>query len=225
MGSFPHPPTALVGTTLFPSTLLTPAIDQITEDEFQSNALDPLDDQIEISLAECIGHGASGQVFIGLIDNEKYAVKIASSTNGKQMLQQEAEMYEILSDLQGKCIPKFHGFFGSEHFKALVMAYMGQSVENISDLSIHQRCVVSSVLSFCLIIPWHSHQLLEELCLIHEHGVRHADIRALNIVLQNGSAHFIDFSHGRKHECTGRATCFELIDARRILMLNLEPPF
>jgi len=127
------------------------------------------------------------------------------------------KLYEILSDLQGQCIPKFYGFFGSEHFKALVMEYMGHSVTNISDLSIHQRCAFSSVQFFCLIIPWHSHQLLEELCLIHEHGVLHADLRAPNIVLQNGSAHFIDFSHGREHECTGRDTCFELIDARRIL--------
>jgi hypothetical protein len=149
---------AYVGTTLYSSTLLTPAIDRIAhavEDPFQSNAsLDPFDDQIEISLTECIGHGASGQVFIGLTDSEKYAIKIASSKNGKQMLQQEAEIYEILSDLQGQCIPKIYGFFGSEHFKALVMAYMGHSVENISDLSIHQRCAVSSVQNFCLIIPW-----------------------------------------------------------------------
>ena len=128
--SFAQPPTVDVG-TMFSSTLLTPAIDQITqavEDPFQSDAsLDPLDDQIEISLTECIGHGASGQVFIVLTDNEKYAVKIAFSKNGKQMLQQEAEMYENLSDLQGQCIPKIYGFFGSEHFKALIMAYMDGS--------------------------------------------------------------------------------------------------
>ncbi len=218
-----QPPTAYVGTT---PLLLTPAVDQAVEDPFQSNApLDPLDNEIEISLTECIGHGASGQVFIGLTDGEKYAVKIASSKNGKQMLQQEAEMYEILSDLQGQCIPKIYGFFGSEHFKALVMAYMGHSVENISDLSIHQRCAVSFVQFFLFNDSMDSRQLLEELCLIHEHGALHADIRAPNIVLQNGSAHFIDFSHGREHECTGCDTCFELIYARRILMLNLEQPY
>jgi len=53
---------------------------------------------------------------------------------------------------------------------------------------------------FCLIIPAHgysdSHQLLEELFLIHECGVVHGDLQAPNIVLQNGSdAHFIDLSH------------------------------
>ena len=67
-----------------------------------------------------------------------------------------------------------------------------------------------------------SHQLLEELSLIHERGVLHGDLRAPNIVLQNGSAHFIDFSHGYEHQCTGHATCFELIEARRFLLLNLE---
>jgi hypothetical protein len=30
-----------------------------------------------------------------------------------------------------------------------------------------------------------------------------------------------DFSHGYK-QCTGRATCFELIEAHRLLLLNLE---
>ena len=67
-----------------------------------------------------------------------------------------------------------------------------------------------------------SHQLLEELYLVHEHGVRHGDLQASNVVLQNGFAHFIDFSHGYEHPCTGRATCSELIEARRFLLLNLE---
>lgn len=67
-----------------------------------------------------------------------------------------------------------------------------------------------------------SHQLLEELCLIHERGIVHGDLQPSNIVLQDGSAHFIDFSHGYEHQCTGRATCFELIEARRFLLLDLE---
>jgi predicted Ser/Thr protein kinase len=72
----------------------------------------------------CIGDGASGQVFIGTTGNEKYAIKIAPWKNGKQMLRREADIYEILSDLQGRCIPKIYGFYGSGHLKALVMAYM-----------------------------------------------------------------------------------------------------
>ena len=105
-------------------------------------------DQIEISLTECIGHGASGQVFIGTTDNEKYAIKIAPWKNGEQMLRQEAGIYEILSDLQGRCIPKIYGFFASDHLKALIMAYMGHRVGSISDLSMDQRCAVSSLRFF-----------------------------------------------------------------------------
>lgn len=64
-------------------------------------------------------------------------------------------------------------------------------------------------------------QLFEELCLIHEHGVVHGDLRAPNIVLQNGSdAHFIDFSHGHEHQCTGPMTCSELKYARQFLLLT-----
>jgi hypothetical protein len=64
-------------------------------------------------------------------------------------------------------------------------------------------------------------QLLEELCLIHEHGVVRGDLQAPNAVLQNGSnAHFIDFLHGYEHRCTGRTTCFELKGARRFSLLT-----
>jgi len=110
----------------------------VLDDPFASNnaSLVPFD-QIEISLTKCIGHGASGQVFIGTTDDEKYAIKIAPWKIGKQMLQREAGIYDILSDLQGRCIPKIYGFFSSEHLKALIMDYIGCSVE---DLSIHQRC-------------------------------------------------------------------------------------
>ena len=96
-------------------------------------------DEIEISLSECIGHGAVGQVFIGTTENEKYAVKVAPWKTGSGMLQTEADIYKTLLDLQGRCIPKVFGFFGSGHLKALIMEYMGPTVENVSDLSKDQR--------------------------------------------------------------------------------------
>ena len=133
------PSTAYVGTMdLSTSPFSSFRPNESMQDPFQTNAaLVPL----EISLTECVGHGASGQVFIGTTDNEKYAIKIAPWKNGKQMLRREADIYEILSDLQGRCVPKIYGFFGSEHLKALIMEYMGRTVENISDLSMDQRSV------------------------------------------------------------------------------------
>jgi serine/threonine protein kinase len=75
-------------------------------------------------------------------------------------------------------------------------------------------------LTICLIIPStaDSHQLLEELCLIHKHGVVHGDLRAPNIVLQDGSAHFttLPISH--------MDTNIIAIGACRFLLLNLEHP-
>jgi hypothetical protein len=59
------------------------------------------------------------------------------------MLQQEADIYEVLSDLQGQYIPKIYGFFGLEHLKVLIMATMGCTVENISD-NTDQWCTASS---------------------------------------------------------------------------------
>ena len=158
MAPFTQPLTAYFGTmaprifdmstTPFPSTPSKTSsneqIKQAMEDPFASNASLVPFDQIEISLIECIVHGASGQVFFATTDNEKYAIKIAPWKNGQQMLRREADIYEILSDLQGRCIPKIYGFFGSGHLKALIMAYMGRSVGNISDLNMDQRCAVSS---------------------------------------------------------------------------------
>ena len=97
-------------------------------------------DEIEISLSECIGHGAVGQVFIGSTENEKYAVKVAPWKAAGGMLQMESDIYKTLLDLQGRCIPKVFGFFGSGHLKALIMEYMDPTVENVSDLSLDQRC-------------------------------------------------------------------------------------
>jgi len=120
-----------------PSTAYVGTMDLSTSPFSSFRPFDPF----EISLTECVGHGASGQVFIGTTDNEKYAIKIAPWKNGKQMLRREADIYEILLDLQGRCVPKIYGFFGSEHLKALIMEYMGRTVENISDLSMDQRSV------------------------------------------------------------------------------------
>jgi hypothetical protein len=65
------------------------------------------------------------------------------------MLQHEAEIYQILSPLQGKCIPKIYGFFTSENLEALVMQYMGRTVANISDLDVDQRCIFFSYCPSC----------------------------------------------------------------------------
>jgi hypothetical protein len=82
------------------------------------------------------------------------------------------------------------------------------------------RCFILIMFSFNNSMHGHdTRQLLDELCLIHERGVRHGDLRAPK---QNGSAHFIDFSHGYEHQCTGRVACTKLIEARRFLLLNLE---
>jgi hypothetical protein len=88
---FAQPPMAYIKTTVpsiyglsRPSSFTpsqTPSnrqIRQAVEDPLASNALLVPFNQIncEISLTECIGHGAVGQVFIGTTDIEKYTVKI-----------------------------------------------------------------------------------------------------------------------------------------------------
>jgi len=61
----------------------------------------------EIWLTECIGYGAAGQVFLGTVDNDPnmYAVKIALWEDGKKMVKQEADIYAVLSALQGQLVP------------------------------------------------------------------------------------------------------------------------
>lgn len=74
-------------------------------------------------------------------------VKIAPWEDGKKMLQQEADIYLIISALQGQFVPKIFGFFGSD-LKVLVMQHISPALENISDLTADQRCVLSSALFF-----------------------------------------------------------------------------
>jgi hypothetical protein len=96
-------PVRSIGPLTAPFTRPNERIRQTLEDPLASNAsLVPFDRiGCEISLSECVGHGAAGQVFIGTIDNEKYAVKIALWKEGKQMLRREADIYKVLLDLQG----------------------------------------------------------------------------------------------------------------------------
>src|SRR5262245_36446796 len=57
----------------------------------------------DLILTSRLGHGAIGSVFLGLAeDGSQYAVKVATSKQGKEMLSKEAFIYDRLSELQGE---------------------------------------------------------------------------------------------------------------------------
>jgi hypothetical protein len=103
------------------------------------------------------------------------------------------------------------------------MQNMDREIGNISDLDVNQRYVVPSLLSFmqfmvdCIVLD--SRKLLEELCLIHEHGVVHGDLRCSNSFCKMGTILILLISLN-EHNCAGRAACFGLREARRFLLLD-----
>jgi hypothetical protein len=60
------------------------------------------------------------------------------------MLSNEAFIYDHLSQLQGDCVPEMFGLFSCKEFDALVMEFVGRTVDKMEDLSVAQRCVFPS---------------------------------------------------------------------------------
>jgi hypothetical protein len=90
----------------------------------------------ELSLTKYLGGGGCGIVYFA---DAGYAVKLAQWQENKDMLRHEAAVYQSLLPLQGICIPKLYGLFGSECVEALVLQFMGCSLDSIEELNVEQR--------------------------------------------------------------------------------------
>jgi serine/threonine protein kinase len=180
----------------------------------------------DLILTDLLGQGSAGHVFLGTAeDGSPFAVKVATLKEGKVMLSSEASIYDNLSELQGDCVPEMFGLFRCEHFDVLVMEFVGLIPRKMEDLSVAQRCVFYKLPSLFRVtsslIHSHRHGLFEDLCRIHEKGVRHGDIRRSNVAIPGDSEpRFIDFSHSCLHDCEGPDSCEELIEARDFLLLD-----
>jgi serine/threonine protein kinase len=183
----------------------------------------------KLRLTDLLGKGAAGYVYLGTAeDGSQYAVKVAPWREGKEMLSNEAFIYNHLIQLQGECVPKMFGLFSCKYFDVVVMEFVGRTVDKMEDLSVAQRCVFHNAVplprhwsKFLTLIRSHRRALFEDLCRIHEKGVRHGDLRPPNVAIPVGSKpRFIDFSHSRLHDCEGPVSCYELIEACDFLLLG-----
>jgi serine/threonine protein kinase len=184
----------------------------------------------DLILTSMLGRGAAGFVFLGVAeDGSQYAVKVATSKEGKKMLSNEAFIYDRLSELQGERVPQVFGLWRCTEFDALVMEFVGRTAERMEDLSVAQRCVshinTTLLLRYQLrgltFIRSYRRGLYVDLCHIHENGVEHGDVRPCNVAIPEASKpRFIDFSHSDLHDCEGPESCGELLDAYEILLLH-----
>jgi hypothetical protein len=163
------------------STPASPRKQDLTPSSFhiyntRSRAQGTLPDDFEISsLTDEIGGGKCGYVYRWNYNGSDIAVKIcdASNRDGYIMMQNELKAYEFLKDLQGQCIPKLLFSGNPDGFIIIGMSLIQGN---------HQE--PSSV----------QPQLSEILKLLQQHGVRHGDIKAENVLMEkDGRVWLIDF--------------------------------
>jgi hypothetical protein len=103
----------------------------------------------DLLLTDLLGQGSAGHVFLATAeDGSQYAVKVASWSEGREMLSNEAFIYDRLSQLRAECVLETFGFFGCKDFDVLIMELVGRTLEKTDDLSVAQRCVVYNNASF-----------------------------------------------------------------------------
>ena len=91
----------------------------------------------KLRLTDVLGRGAAGYVYLGTTeDGSQYAVKVAPWREGKEMLSDEAFIYNHLIQLQGKCVPKVFGLFSCEYFDVIVMEFVGRTVDKMEELTV-----------------------------------------------------------------------------------------
>lgn len=132
-----------------------------------------------IQLTEIIGYGFCGKVFKWRYSEMIAAVKVCDAhknRDGVLALQNEARVYKILTDIQGKYIPKllFYGEAWGYYFLATNFIE-GFHPDQIEDT-----------------MPRLSGILKE----LRKRRVNHGDIKAGNVIVKpNGEVCLIDFSH------------------------------
>ena len=113
-------------------------------------------------------------------ENLGIALKFADVMKVHEMLEElrnEVRIYKILSDLQGKCIPRVELFGHWDGLYCVGLSFHGKTAVSIN---VNQK-----------------QKLLDILDCVHRHGVLHGDIRKENILVDaHGNPFLIDFGFG-----------------------------
>ncbi|KAI3646946.1 hypothetical protein MP228_007167 [Amoeboaphelidium protococcarum] len=105
-----------------------------------------------------------------------------------EKLKKEVKAYQLLAELQGICIPTFHGYFcGSGWADFILMQNVGTPVSmTIPDGTVQDRLLLEGKIKSSV------HKILVQL---HQLGVAHGDVRLPNVVRDNqDELYLIDFT-------------------------------
>jgi predicted Ser/Thr protein kinase len=135
-----------------------------------------------------LGQGRSGKTLLCEFRGNTIALKCTDLSKNPHVLeemQQEVNIYKILSDIQGIHIPNLlcYGFYGGMYY-AIGMTLVGSALNNYKRITERQRVMGLLALNA-----------------IHDRGVLHNDIREENILLDdtNDVVYLIDFGMSRIH--------------------------
>ncbi|CAG8597631.1 6879_t:CDS:2 [Funneliformis mosseae] len=145
---------------------------------------DPMEhvfDCSEFKFERSLGYGQTGGTYRCEFHGQIIALKALDLYKNRKFfykMQNEIEIYNLLSKVQGLYIPKLvcYGYYGGG------MGYvMGMTI-------------VGTILNLHKIEEWQKDMALKALKIIHSHNVLHNDIRKENILVnEKGNVYFIDF--------------------------------
>lgn len=121
-------------------------------------------------------------------------------------MQNEVKIYQILSTIQGECIPKLmcYGYYGGGMCYLIGTNFVGTALTNYKHITERQRFMG-----------------LYALNAIHSKGVLHNDIRTANILLNNinDNVYLIDFGMASCHHDVKK--CWGLFDEEKRKLVHL----
>eukprot|EP01039_Chlorochromonas_danica_P011591 gene11591-biopygen5795 len=151
-----------------------------------------------------LGVGGFGEVHLALYQNKKVAVKSFYSLRGSRLSLAQKDVAAVENEvlLMGgylgshPTIVSCYGYFKDEH----------QNISMVMELAPYgclstmlDDCDSFPILSFRLVLGW-LNDLIDALCYIHEHEVKHRDVKADNLLLfANLDAKLCDFGLARQH--------------------------
>ena len=159
-----------------------------------------------IYISGILGRGRTGTIFHGELHDKKVAVKICDTFKAPDLesaMLNEVEIYNIMRNLQGDCIPKLIAY-GYDGFLFVLVTEVAGSPSRKEEMGSHER-----------------RSAVDKLARIHTYGIAHRDLHWNNILIQHCSTGvknimFIDFERSArvdKERCNMEMSyLFELLD-------------
>jgi serine/threonine protein kinase len=150
-----------------------------------------------------IGKGSFGEVFIGMdnVTNTAIAIKMENKDK-KHILAHEYEIYkELMSSKAAEQhkfkIPKIYWYGNIDEKRAIVMEYLGNSLEYL----LQQKCYGKFTLKTTLMLGI---QMFKQLKNLHENNFVHRDIKPENFLMGAGGGrsyvYLIDFGLAKRYK-------------------------